>query len=331
VRLAALTRPVASAALLLVSCAEKKQAKEAAAQGGDPPVATVNSESISRRAFERELAREADFAGVAAATSVVKTDELKRSVLDGMVERIVLLVAARQANIAATSEEVEREMLRLRSDYTPERFNEALSQGGLSLAELKEKTAALLTIQKLFQEKVYARVGVTEDEIRSYYEQHASDFEEPEQVRAAQIVVRSAQEARDIQRQLRAGKDFAQLARKFSLSPDAKTGGDLGFFPRGQMPRQFDEVAFRLKLNQISDVVSTQYGFHIFKLLAKRAPRKRTLTEVHAQVERKVQGVKREQAQAEYVKMLRTKAVVNLNPSVLATAGVGATSPPQAR
>jgi len=137
-------------------------------------------------------------------------------------------------------------------------------------------------------------------------------------------VVKTAPEARTIEQQLRAGKDFGEMARKYSLSPDAKAGGDLGFFARGQMPRQFDDVAFRLKVNQISSVVSTNYGFHIFKLLAKRPARKKPLSEVKGQIEQKLVGEKREQAQAEYVKMLKDKAVIKVNEATLASAGTGA-------
>jgi peptidyl-prolyl cis-trans isomerase C/foldase protein PrsA len=194
----------------------------------------------------------------------------------------------------------------------------------LSLADLREKTTALLTIQKLFRDQVYPRVAVTEEEIRVYYEGHSGDFQQPEEVRAAQIVVKTAQEARMIEQQLRAGKDFGEMARKYSLSPDAKAGGDLGFFARGQMPRQFDDVAFRLKVNQVSSVVSTNYGFHIFKLLAKRPAREKPLSEVKGQIEQKLVGEKREQAQAEYVKMVREKAVIKVNEATLASAGTGA-------
>jgi len=288
----------------------------------DTSVASVDGRAISRQELERELAQEIDLGGNT--PSSLSSEALKRSVLESMFERFLLLRAARNANVSVSTEEVDRELLRLRADYPGDRFNEALAQGRLSLADLREKTTALLTIQKLFRDQVYPRVAVTEEEIRVFYEGHSGDFQQPEEVRAAQIVVKTAQEARMIEQQLRAGKDFGEMARKYSLSPDAKAGGDLGFFARGQMPRQFDDVAFRLKVNQVSSVVSTNYGFHIFKLLAKRPPRKKPLSEVKGQIEQKLVGEKREQAQAEYVKMLKEKAVIKVNEATLASAGTGA-------
>jgi len=307
------------ATLLLAGCPESKKPETGVE---DSSIASVDGRAVSRQELERELAQEIDLGGNT--PSSLSSEALKRSVLESMLERFLLLRAARDANVSVSTEEVDRELLRLRADYPGDRFNEALAQGRLSLADLREKTTALLTIQKLFRDQVYPRVAVTEEEIRVYYEGQSGDFQQPEEVRAAQIVVKTAPEARMIEQQLRAGKDFGEMARKYSLSPDAKAGGDLGFFARGQMPRQFDEVAFRLKVNQVSSVVSTNYGFHIFKLLAKRPARKKPLSEVKGQIEQKLVGEKREHAQAEYVKMLRDKAVIKVNEANLASAGTGA-------
>jgi peptidyl-prolyl cis-trans isomerase C/foldase protein PrsA len=311
-------------ALLIAGCPEQPNPRPSAP--ADAPLATVDGESISRESFERELGREFNLGQGLAGNPGIGQEALKRFVLENMIERVLLLRVAREASIFPSPEEVDREMRRLSADYTDDRFTDALAQGQLSLAELKAKTSAMLTIEKLFQQQVYSRVAVTEQEIRSYYEEHSGDFEQPEQVRAAQIVVKSAQEARQILQQLRAGKDFAELARKYSLSPDAKAGGDLGFFARGKMPRRFDEVTFRLKLNQVSDVISTEYGFHVFKLLAKRPARRRPIAEVRGQIERKLLAEKREQAQAEYVKMLKKKAAINIDESILAAAAAGPSS-----
>jgi peptidyl-prolyl cis-trans isomerase C len=303
------SRWLAPLCLVIVACPEKKP------DGHDPSViATVNGEMIARSDFEQELSRDLHSSST---PSPDQTELMKRALLDTMVERTLLLQAARANNVTVTAEEVDRGVLRISADYPAERFNEALAQGHLSLAELKHKTAALLTIEKLFQSHVYPRVAVTEEEIRRYFAEHEPEFEEPEQVRAAQIVVKELDEAKRIQAQLRAGKKFADLARKYSLSADAKVGGDLGFFPRGVMPPQFDEVAFNLGVNQTSDVVATDYGFHLFKILAKRPGRKRDLTEVRREVEERLLEERRAQAQGEFLKALKDKADIRVNEPVL--------------
>ena len=305
--------PLLAAALVgAAGCSEKDKNQQ------DPNVvAVVNGEVIATRDFVDELSREMSSPEAVTPSSPEQEDPYKRALLESLIERALLLQAAREANITVAPEEVDREVMRISSDYPAEGFDEALAQGQLSLAQLKLKTTALLTIEKLFQQKVYPRVGVTEEEIRQYFEEHQAQFQEPEQVRAAQIVVKTMEEAKRIQSQLFQGKKFGDLARKYSLSADAKVGGDLGFFERGVMPPQFDEVAFRLGVNQVSDIVETDYGFHLFKVLERKPARKKELAQVRGEVERRLLERKRADAQKEYLRQLRGKAQIQINDKTL--------------
>jgi peptidyl-prolyl cis-trans isomerase C len=300
------------AGLVAAGCTEKKEAQVDASV-----VATVNGEIISRADFARDLTRELASADPVEPRSPEQVEPYRRALLDELVDQALLQQAARKLSITATPEEVDRRVLRISADYPAEGFDEALAQGQLSMAELKRKTAALLVIEKLFDEHVYPRVAVTEEELRQYFEERREDFQEQEQVRAAQIVVRSLEEARKLQTLLRQGRKFPDLARKYSLSADARVGGDLGFFPRGVMPPAFDEVAFKLAVNQVSDVVSTEYGFHLFKVLERRPARRREFVEVRAQVEERLLKVRRAEAQRAFVNALREGAIIVVNEPVL--------------
>lgn len=313
VRSAAAIGAAVAAALLGAGCPEKDKDPE------DPGViATVNGEIVSRAEFEQELAREGASADSRDAPPTAEQAELvKRTLLNTSVDRILLIQMARLNNVTVSPEEVDRGVLRISSDYPAEGFSEALAQGQLSMAELKQKTATLLTIEKLFQQHLYPRVAVTEEELRDYYEAHPDQTQAPDQVRAAQIVVKGLDEAKRIQQQLRSGKKFADLARKYSLSADARVGGDLGFFPRGVMPEKFDEVAFSLGVNETSDVVETEYGFHLFKVLEKKAGRKKELSEIRHQLEAKLVEQKRAGAQRDYLASLREKATIRINERTL--------------
>lgn len=280
----------------------------------DPSViAVVNGETVTTADFEEELSRELVPSEEGVPSSLEQIEPMKKVLLDTMIERALLLQAARAANVHVSSEEVDRGMLRISSDFPAEGFEEALAQGQLSSAQLKAKTAMLLTIEKLFHSTVYPRVAVTEEEIRQYFEEHRDEFQEPEMVRAQQIVVKGLDDAKKVQRELRSGKKFADLARKYSLSADAKVGGDLGFFPRGVMPPQFDEVAFSLAPGHVSDVVITDYGFHLFKVLERKAPRKKELAQVRGEIEQKLLAEKRAQAEKDFIRQLREKAEIRIN------------------
>lgn len=312
---AAFAGPVFAAvwALVLVTGChrEKKDAQ-------DPKVvAVVNGEALKREDFERELSRDMPALEGGESPTPEQLEPMKKTLLDSMIRQTLLLQAARSVNIVITPEEVDRYVLRESSDYPADNFSDALAKDQVSMAELKQKTQAELTIEKLFQEHVYPRVGVTEEEIRNYYESHPAEFQAGEAVRAAQIVVKGLDEAKRIQAQLKAGKKFADLARRYSLSPDAKVGGDLGFFERGIMPPQFDEVAFKLRVNEVSDVVATDYGYHLFKLLEKRPAHRKELPEVRRQIELKILEEKRQAAQAAFEKALREKAEIRVNDRTL--------------
>jgi peptidyl-prolyl cis-trans isomerase C len=301
-------------ALVLVGCPEQVK------PGMEPTViATVNGAVVLRADFERELSRELQALEGSPARTPEQIEPYKQTLLETMVERTLLLQAAREAQLVVSPEEVDRRVLALASEYPAESFDSALAQGQTTRTELTRTTRTQLTIEKLFAAKVYARMAVTEDAIRREFEEKADEFQEAESVHAQQIVVKGLDEAKRLQSQLYAGKKFSELARRYSLSPDAKVGGDLGFVQRGVMPSQFDEVLFRLSVGQVSDVISTDYGFHLFKVLEKKPPRKKDLMEVRATLEQRLLAKLKEAGQQEFVKGLRAKADVKVNDQVLLT------------
>lgn len=295
-------------------------------------VATVNGEVLSRVDFERELERElASSAPESGQHPPEEVEPYKRALLDTLVSRMLLLQEARARNITITPEEVDRGVLRLSGDYPSGSFSDVLEQGQLSMAELKEREAARLTIEKLVASEVYTRVAVTEEELRAEYAAHEASYSEPERVRAAQIVVKTMEDARRVQAQLKAGKKFADLARKYSLSADARVGGDLGLFPRGQMPPAFDEVVFTLGAGQVSDVVETEYGYHLFKVVERKPARKLEFAEVRTSVEKRLLDQRRAEAQAKYEQQLRAKAQVWVNEPLVQTLRAHPGPPPAAK
>lgn len=307
-----------AAAAVIVALAGISGCREKKAPPIDPgTVAIVNGETISRDQFERALQRNLQSVDPVEPRSPEQIEPMRKALLDEMISRTLVLQEARKLNVTVTPDEIDRRVMRMSADYPAEGFDEALAQNQLTPTELKRETAALLTTEKLFSEHVYPRVAVTEEEIRQYYEEHKDDLQLPEEVHAQQIVVKTLEEARRIQALLRQGKKFPDLARKYSMSADAKVGGDLGFFPRGQMPPAFDEVVFKLAIGQVSDVVTTEYGFHLFKVLERKPPQKRELADVRSEVEAKLLKLKRADAERTYLAHLKQEATITLNEPVL--------------
>lgn len=298
--------------LILPACSQQQKPQQDA-----NVVATVNGEVISRADFERELTRESQAMEGIAPRSPEQIEPFKQTLLETMIERLALLQAARDAQVQVSAEEVDRRVLALTSEYPAGTFDTALAQSQTTKTELARRTREQLVIERLIADQVFARVAVTEDQIRREYDENADAWSDPEQVHAQQLVVKGLDEAKRLQQLLWQGKKFPDLARRYSLSPDAKVGGDLGFFKRGEMPPAFDDAIFRLSPGQVSEVVSTEYGFHLFKLVEKKPARKRELAEVRATIEAKLLDGLRAERQKTFVKGLREKAQVKVNDQVL--------------
>ena len=290
-------------------CGEKKDAPRA-----PRAVALVNGAPIGADVLAREL-REAR-AGEAQGDV---EDVLRRRVLDELVDRTLLLEEARARSIVVGQDQVERAFLRVRAEYPGSHFDDLLAQQRLSQADLKARLADQLTVERLFEEQVFPGVQVSDAEIARYYADHAGEFEEPEKVRVLQVVVSTKEEALSVREKLRRNpQTFAEVARKSSIAPEGKAGGDLGYIGRGSgFPEVFD-VTFALPLNKVSEVTPSPYGFHIFKVVDRRAAKRRTLEEARGDIAEKLAREKRAQAQQDYLKTLRERARIDIDEKALA-------------
>ena len=161
----------------------------------------------------------------------------------------------------------------------------------LKIPEKRKVKYALVDMQAIRN-----KIAISPDDIKRYYEDNEQQYSTPEQVRASHILLKT--EGKDdaaVKKQAEA--DFAKLATQYSEDEASKgKGGDLDFFPKGQMVPEFDKAAFALKVGEISDLVKSQYGYHIIKVTEKKAAAKKSLDEVRAQIE---DQLKWERAQAE--------------------------------
>src|SRR5206468_626449 len=181
-----------------------------------------------------------------------------------------------------------------------------------------------LMVQKLLQGEVMSKIEIKPSDISAFYEKNPDKFQQPETVHAAHILVivppgsdekaKAALKAKAVEalQAAKAGKDFGALARQYSQDGSAQHGGDLGFFPRGQMVPAFEQAAFALKPGEVSDLVETQFGFHIIKMIEKRPGG----TVPFAQVAPKIQEFLENQAQSDkakaYVETLKAKGKVEI-------------------
>lgn len=255
---------VVLASLLLVS-----SACTSSGDAANLPVVTIDGEAITVQML-RDAIHSADKEDGKTGNDFSSTREGLRRLLDQQIERHLLLRAAAGHGIKVTDREIDRALGRMRDGWEPDDFAHTLSSEGITEEALRRMVSERLTIERLFADEVMARVAITDDEIAEWLLANGEELNRPEQVRAAQIVVKTEEEAAQLLARLKKGEPFEGLARAHSLSPDGKKGGDLGFFARGEMPPPFEEVCFALAPGQLSEVVSSSYGFHVFRLLERR-------------------------------------------------------------
>ena len=249
---------------------------------------------------------------------------------DQFVSTPLLKAEAAKRGLAATAadldEAISNIVSKLPDDMT---FADALEKMGTTLEEARKEISEGLVINKLI-EQVTKDLEVAEEAVAKFYEENARYFEAPEQVKASHILISVTNDAQKaeakakaeaLRAQVLAGTNFADLAASHSDCPSKANGGDLGFFGRGQMVKPFEEAAFALGTNEVSDVVETQFGFHVIKVTDKKSASKTPLEEVRDQIKEHLSGDKKREAVETFLESLKAKAKVFINEA--------ATQPPE--
>ncbi len=239
---------------------------------------------------------------------------LQQEFLQKLIDKKLLLQQAKKKGITVDKAELEAYINNISSpppnqNAELQQKKQVLGQEGW-LQELQQE----LVIKKLIQQEVAADILVTEAEAKDYYEANPEEFQQPEQVRVRQIMVETEWEAEEIRREIKGGEKFAKLAEAKSLSPDGANGGDLGYFSRGQMPLEFDEVAFKLKKGEVSSVFKSSYGYHIFKLEHKREAKTLVFDASQKSIDQKLKAQKVDDALTGWLKKLKRDASIKINP-----------------
>lgn len=233
---------------------------------GKEVVAKINGEYILKSDFEDQLKDrkkmyEANGYNFTGEEGEKLLDEVKKEVLEGMVNKEILLHQAKSQDIEISSEEIDNELKQWEAKFGgKEALDKYLKEQEITLDDFKQGLKEEIIISKLF-EKATKDVSVKEEEIKKVYNDHISP-----KVRASHILVKEKQDAEKILGELKKGADFAELAKKHSICPSKDKGGDLDYFGKADMVPEFSKVAFTLKPGEISDVVKTQHGYHIIKV-----------------------------------------------------------------
>ncbi|MFB9329650.1 peptidylprolyl isomerase [Paenibacillus aurantiacus] len=231
------------------------------------------------------------------------------STLNNLISDELLNQEAEKAGVTVTDADIEKEIANIKKNFpSDEEFNAALTQNGLTLESFKKQVPPQVKLRKILEPKT----GVTDEQVKQYYEDNKASYDTQEQVRASHILVATKQEAEAIMKQLKEGADFATLAKEKSTdTTSAVNGGDLGFFQKGVMVASFENAAFALKNpGDLSDIVQSEHGFHIIKLTEHKAAKQSTFEENKSSIKDLLVNQKVSEMASTWIEEVRTKATI---------------------
>lgn len=259
----------------------------------------------------------------------VKEEEkakLREGVLEQLISAELLYQESKKAKLGDLKEKTEERFGEIKKGFASEdEFKKLLEDRGISENDLREDIKKGVHIDTFLEKDLYSSVVISDQEKKEEYEKNKDKLSLPEQVKASHILIRFKDDAsdedkkdamakiEDLRKRAVSGEDFAELAKENSEDGSAPQGGDLGYFRRGMMVPQFEAVAFSLDAGKISDVVETQFGYHIIKVLDKKAARKLSYQEVEADMTRFLIGQKRGAALEEFVAGLKKNAKIEMD------------------
>jgi peptidyl-prolyl cis-trans isomerase C len=203
-------------------------------------------------------------------------------------------------------------------------FETALVSAGIAEKELAEITRKDIVITNFIEKQIASDIKVDDEEIKGFYNENRDSLKEEPQVKASHILIgvdasasaedkkKAREKAEGLLKEIRGGKDFAEAAKANSTCPSSSQGGDLGFFGKNQMVPEFEKAAFGMKVGDVSEVVETQFGYHIIKLTDKKDGEAPKLEELKEKIAAYLKGKKTQKAVFDYVNNLRKEAKVDI-------------------
>jgi peptidyl-prolyl cis-trans isomerase C len=244
-------------------------------------LARVNGEDVTKTELDR-LIRNMEL-GAGQPVPAERRDEIYRGALDQLITYTVLRQEVRARKISVPEGEIEASIQEMQKQFPGDKeFRQALSDRGMTLDRLRADARIDMAINKMIEDEVAQEPEATDGQVRDFYDKNPEKFTQDEAVRASHILIRveptatdaEKQKARaraeDLAKQAKGGADFGDLARKHSADGSAAMGGDLNFLVPGQTVAPFDKAVFSMKPGEISDVVETEFGFHVIKVTEKR-------------------------------------------------------------
>ena len=300
----------------------QSQAAENSDESGK--VAVVNGTVISQEQFERNMIPVQEYIEASGnSLSAADLARVKKMVLEEIIRNELLYQECLKNNVEIDDDEINKKYESEKNQFSSDaEFYQRLKELNNSEELYKSQIKRVLAIQRLINQKF--KPTVTDQEIRKYYDDNPDQFKQKSQVRASHILISVDSTATKAQKdaarkeieallaRVKGGEDFAAVAKEKSQCPSSVNGGDLGFFPRGEMVKPFEDAAFYMKPGEISNIVETQFGYHIIKLTDKKDEKTIGFEEARQEINKTLKKEKIADSYNKFYADLRDKAKVDI-------------------
>lgn len=255
----------------------------------DKVIVVVNDEVVTQREFDRAFLPmrqnyESNFKGK---ELEARLEAARKGILEQLINSKLVVSLAKKAEIEIDEAEFDERVSKLKAYFdTEEGFAQTLNERGTNLSEFEREMREQMLAQRFVEREVASTIIISPAEIQDLYDKNKGQFVTPSSAKVRGIMVRkvegdaSREKIDDIAAKLKKGKDFAELATERSEGPYADKGGDMGYMSPGQTLEQIDKTVFSMQAGEISDIVETPIGYHIFLVEDVQAPRPLELKEI---------------------------------------------------
>jgi parvulin-like peptidyl-prolyl isomerase len=231
-------------------------------------------------------------------------EQLKNQAMQYLVQRAEFAQKAKDLDVDVTDKQIDDRLKQIKKQYfggNQTKYEKQLKQQGLTDTQVRDDIKAQLVSEAIFKE-VTGEVKISDADVKKYYNGHKTQYSVPEQREIAHILVKKKQLADDLYKQIKAGANFAALAKKYSQDPGSKNQGGKLTVSKGQTVAPFDQTAFLMHVGQISRPVKTEFGYHIIKALGPIKPAKSTpFSQVKESIRQQIGQQKKNEAMSKWV------------------------------
>ena len=231
-------------------------------------------------------------------------ETLKSQAIGFLIQRAEFEQEAEARGIDISDEKIDKRIAQLKKQFyggSEKKYQDTLKEQGLTEEQARQEVRSQLVSEELFK-KVTGDVKVSEKEIKSYYDSHKTQYGQPESREVRHILVQKKALADQLYAQLKSGANFTALAKRYSKDPGSASNGGKLTVSKGQTVPEFDKTTFKLKKDQLSAPIKTQYGYHIIQALSDVKPAQSTpLSKVKASIRQQLEQQQKNDAMTKWV------------------------------